>query len=157
MAGVNKVIIMGRLGKDPDLRYTPDGTAVCNFSMATSDQWRDKNTGEKKERTEWHRIVVWRKLAEICGKYLKKGSQIYIEGKLQTRSWEQDGVTRYVTEIVAADLKFIGEGNHRQTPPETNANQANRAPQQGNPNANQGYPDNQQEYTSNFDGEDIPF
>ena len=108
MAGVNKVIIIGRLGRDPEVRYTPDGTAVANFSVATSDEWRDKESGEKKERTEWHRIVAWRRLGEICGEYLAKGRQVYVEGKLQTRSWEQDGVTRYSTEIVASDVQFIG-------------------------------------------------
>ena len=86
MAGVNKVIIVGNLGRDPEVRYTPDGTAVANFSVATSDQWTDKQTGEKKERTEWHRIVAWRRLGEICGEYLSKGRQVYVEGKLQTRS-----------------------------------------------------------------------
>ena len=108
MAGINKAIIVGRLGRDPELRYTPDGTAVANFSVATSEEWKDKNSGEKKERTEWHRIVAWRRLGEICGEYLSKGRQVYIEGKLQTRSWEQDGVTRYTTEIVATDVQFLG-------------------------------------------------
>lgn len=108
MAGVNKAIIVGNLGRDPEVRYTPDGTAVANFSVATSEQWTDKQSGEKKERTEWHRIVAWRRLGEICGEYLSKGSQVYVEGKLQTRSWEQDGVTRYTTEIIASTVQFIG-------------------------------------------------
>jgi single-strand DNA-binding protein len=108
MAGINKVIIVGRLGRDPELRYTPDGTAVANFSVATSDEWKDKNSGEKKERTEWHRIVAWRRLGEICGEYLSKGRQVYVEGRLQTRSWEQEGVTRYTTEIIANDVQFLG-------------------------------------------------
>ena len=108
MAGINKAIIVGRLGRDPEVRYTPDGTAVANFSIATSEEWKDKNTGEKKERTEWHRIVAWRRLGEICGEYLSKGRQVYVEGKLQTRSWEQDGVTKYSTEIVASDVQFLG-------------------------------------------------
>lgn len=120
MAGINKAIIVGRLGRDPELRYTPDGTAVANFSVATSEEWKDKNSGEKKERTEWHRIVAWRRLGEICGEYLSKGRQVYVEGKLQTRSWEQDGVTRYMTEIVATDVQFLGGrddtgGNRRST------------------------------------------
>ena len=127
MAGINKAILVGRLGRDPEIRYTPDGTAVCTFSIATSESWKDKNTGEKKEKTEWHRIVVWRKLAEICGEYLAKGRQVYIEGKLQTRSWEQDGVTRYTTEIVAMDVQFLGGRDSNDTsgptpmtpPPET--------------------------------------
>ncbi|MFC1789305.1 single-stranded DNA-binding protein [Thermodesulfobacteriota bacterium] len=108
MAGINKVIIVGRLGSDPEVRYTPDGTAVANFSIATSDEWTDKATNEKRERTEWHRIVAWRRLGEICGEYLSKGRQVYVEGKLQTRSWEKDGVTRYTTEIVASDVQFLG-------------------------------------------------
>ena len=111
MAGINKVIIVGRLGSDPEVRYTPDGTAVANFSVATSDEWTDKATGEKKERTEWHRVVAWRKLGEICGEYLSKGRQVYVEGKLQTRSWEKDGVTRYSTEIIASDVQFLGGRN----------------------------------------------
>ena len=108
MAGINKVILIGRLGKDPEVRYTADGAAVVNFSIATSEEWKDKNTGEKKEKTEWHRIVAFRKLGEICGEYLSKGKQVYLEGKLQTRSWEKDGVTRYTTEIVASDVQFLG-------------------------------------------------
>ena len=108
MAGVNKVILVGRLGRDPEIRYTPDGTAVANFSIATSEEWKDKNSGEKRERTEWHRIVAWRRLGELCGEYLSKGRQVYVEGKLQTRSWEQDGVTRYMTEIIASDIQFLG-------------------------------------------------
>lgn len=111
MAGVNKAIIVGNLGRDPEVRYMPDGTAVANFSVATSEQWTDKQSGEKKERTEWHRIVAWRRLGEICGEYLSKGSQVYVEGKLQTRSWEQDGVTRYTTEIYATTVQFLGGRN----------------------------------------------
>jgi single-strand DNA-binding protein len=106
MAGINKAIIVGNLGRDPEVRYTPDGTAVANFSVATSESWTDKQSGEKKERTEWHRIVAWRRLGEICGEYLSKGSQVYVEGKLQTRSWEQDGVTKYTTEIVASTVQI---------------------------------------------------
>lgn len=115
MAGINKVILIGRLGNDPEVRYTPDGTAVANFSIATSDEWTDKATNEKRERTEWHRIVAWRKLGEICGEYLSKGRQVYIEGKLQTRSWEKDGVTRYSTEIVASDVQFLGSRDSADT------------------------------------------
>lgn len=108
MAGVNKVILVGRLGRDPEVKYTPSGVAVANFSMATSEEWKDKDTGEKKERTEWHRIVAWRRLGEICGEYLRKGSQIYIEGKLQTRDWEdRDGNKRYTTEIVAQNMQML--------------------------------------------------
>jgi single-strand DNA-binding protein len=109
MAGVNKAIIVGNLGRDPEMRYTPSGVPVATFSVATSDEWKDKNTGEKQERTEWHRIVAWRGLAEVCGKYLRKGSQVYIEGKIQTRSWEdRDGVQRYTTEIVAQNMQMLG-------------------------------------------------
>lgn len=108
MAGVNKVILIGHLGRDPEVRYTADGRAVANFSIATSDRWKDKNSGEMQERTEWHRIVAWGKLGEICGEYLSKGRQVFIEGKLQTRSWEKDGITRYTTEIVASDMQFLG-------------------------------------------------
>ena len=109
MAGVNKVIIVGNLGRDPEVSYTPSGTAKALLNVATSDTWKDKATGEKKERTEWHRIVVWDKLGEICGKYLSKGRQVYIEGKLQSRSYDdKEGVKRYITEIVAQDVQFLG-------------------------------------------------
>jgi single-strand DNA-binding protein len=109
MAGINKAILIGRLGSDPEVRYTPSGVAVANFSIATSEEWRDKDSGEKKERTEWHRIVAWRKLGEICGEYLSKGRQVYIEGRIQTRDWEdKDGNKRYTTEIVANDVQFLG-------------------------------------------------
>jgi single-strand DNA-binding protein len=112
MAGINKVILVGRLGRDPEIRYTPSGAAVANFTIATSEEWNDKETGQKQERTEWHRIVAWRRLGEICGEYLRKGSQIYIEGKLQTRSWEdRDGNKRYTTEIVAQNMQMLGSAN----------------------------------------------
>ena len=108
MASVNKVILIGNLGADPELRYTNTGTAVANFRIATNDQWTDKN-GEKQERTEWHNIVAWSKLGEICGKYLKKGRPVYVEGRLQTRSWEdQSGSKRYTTEIVAQVMQMLG-------------------------------------------------
>jgi len=107
MAGVNKVILIGRLGADPELRYTPSGSAVANFRMATSERWTDK-AGEKQERTEWHRIVAWGRTGEICGEYLHKGSQVYIEGRLQTRSWEdRDGNKRYTTEVVALTMQML--------------------------------------------------
>jgi single-strand DNA-binding protein len=108
MAGVNKVILVGNLGTDPELRYTPSGKAVANFSLATNEQWTNKD-GEKEERTEWHRIVAWGRLGEICGEYLSKGSQIYIEGKIQTRAWEdRDGNKRYTTEIIAQAMQMLG-------------------------------------------------
>lgn len=111
--GVNKVILVGNLGRDPEIRYTQDGQAVVNFTLATSMEWRDKATGEKRDKTEWHRIVAFRKLAEICGEYLSKGKQVYIEGRLQTRSWEQDGVTKYITEVVANDMQMLGAKGDR--------------------------------------------
>ncbi len=105
--GVNKVILIGNIGADPELRYTPSGTAVTNFNLATNENWTD-SSGERQERTEWHRIVVWGRLAEICNQYLRKGSKVYIEGRLQTRSWEgQDGVKRYTTEVVARDMQML--------------------------------------------------
>ena len=107
MASVNKVILVGALGRDPEVKYMPNGEAVANFSMATSENWKDKS-GAKQERTEWHNIVAYRKLAEIMGEYLKKGSPVYIEGKLQTRKWEKDGVTRYTTEIIADSMQMLG-------------------------------------------------
>jgi single-strand DNA-binding protein len=104
---VNKAILIGRLGKDPEVRYTPDGTMVTNFNLATDEQWKDKN-GEKVQKTEWHRIVTFGKLAEICGNYLTKGKMVFIEGRIQTRAWEdKDGVKRYTTEIVANDMKML--------------------------------------------------
>lgn len=109
MAGVNKAILIGRLGRDPEVRYTPSGVAVANFSIATSEEWKDRETGEKQERTEWHKIVAWRRLGEICGEYLHKGSQVYIEGRLQTRAWEdRDGNKRYTTEVVAQTMQMLG-------------------------------------------------
>ncbi|TDQ36319.1 single-stranded DNA-binding protein [Thiopseudomonas denitrificans] len=98
--GVNKVILIGNLGGDPETRYMPNGNAVCNITLATSDSWKDRNTGQLQERTEWHRVVFFGKIAEIAGQYLRKGSKVYIEGRLQTREWEKDGIKRYTTEIV---------------------------------------------------------
>ncbi|MDG6423764.1 single-stranded DNA-binding protein [Pseudomonas syringae pv. actinidiae] len=100
MRGVNKVILVGTCGQDPDVRYLPNGNAVTNLSLATSEQWTDKQSGQKVEKTEWHRVSLFGKVAEIAGEYLRKGSQVYIEGKLQTREWEKDGIKRYTTEIV---------------------------------------------------------
>jgi single-strand DNA-binding protein len=107
MSGVNKVILIGRLGKDPEVRNLDNGAVVANFSIATSESYKDRTTGEKKEVTEWHNIVLWRGLAEISQKYLHKGDMVYIEGKLRTRSWEKDGVTRYTTEIVADNMNML--------------------------------------------------
>ncbi|GGI19614.1 single-stranded DNA-binding protein [Oxalicibacterium faecigallinarum] len=109
MASVNKVIIVGNLGRDPETRYMPNGDAVTNIAVATSESWKDKNTGEKKELTEWHRITFYRKLAEIAGQYLKKGSSVYVEGRLQTRKWtDKDGVERFTTEIIADSMQMLG-------------------------------------------------
>jgi len=108
MAGINKVILVGNLGRDPEVSYTPSGTAVAKFSIATSEKWTDKETGEKKDKTEWHRITAFGKLGEICGEYLSKGKQVYIEGKLQYGSYEKDGVTRYTTDIIASQMQMLG-------------------------------------------------
>tara|TARA_Y100001949_G_scaffold176118_1_gene187987 strand:- start:1190 stop:1630 length:441 start_codon:yes stop_codon:yes gene_type:complete len=106
-SGINKVILVGNLGQDPEIKYTAGGAAVTTLSIATSDSWKDKDSGMDQERTEWHRVVLWRRLAEIAGEYLKKGSKVYIEGQLQTRKWEQEGQTRYTTEIIARDMQFL--------------------------------------------------
>jgi single-strand DNA-binding protein len=107
--GVNKVILVGNLGRDPEVRYSPNGQAVANVTLATSESWKDKTSGEKQEKTEWHRVVFFGRLAEIAGEYLKKGAQIYIEGRLQTRKWQdKDGKDRYTTEIVANDMQMLG-------------------------------------------------
>lgn len=109
MASVNKVILVGNLGKDPEVRYLPDGGAVVNLSIATSSSWKDKNTGEKREETEWHRVVMYNRLAEIAGEYCKKGRSVYIEGKLKTRKWrDKDGQDKYTTEIVADQMQLLG-------------------------------------------------
>ncbi|RTZ63775.1 MAG: single-stranded DNA-binding protein [Aquificaceae bacterium] len=162
--GVNKVILVGTLGNDPEVKYMPNGGAVTNLSIATNEAWTDKNTGQKQERTEWHRIVAFRRLAEIMGEYLRKGSQVYIEGKLQTRKWQdQSGQDRYTTEIVANEMQmlggrsggtgdFSGSNNNNQSQHSATTNQAS--------NPNQQPP--QQQSTApaqNFDDfdDDIPF
>lgn len=126
MASVNKAIIVGNLGQEPTVKYLPNGDAVCNFSVATTDTWKDKS-GAKQERTEWHNIVMYRKLAEIAGKYLKKGSPVYLEGKLQTRKWQtKEGQDRYSTEIIADVMQMLGGrdgesvSQQRQDPPANN-------------------------------------
>lgn len=106
--GINKVILIGNLGRDPEIRYTANGGAVANIALATSETWKDKNTGEQQERTEWHRVVFFGRLGEIVGEYLKKGSKVYVEGRLQTRKWQgQDGQDRYTTEIIANDMQML--------------------------------------------------
>jgi len=110
MPSVNKVIIVGNLGRDPEVRYSPDGAAVCNVSVATTSQWKDKSTGERREDTEWHRVVFYNRLAEIAGEYLRKGRQVYIEGRLKTRKWtDKENIDRYTTEIVADQLQMLGD------------------------------------------------
>lgn len=108
MNGVNKVILVGSVGKDPEVKYMPSGSAVCNLTLATNEQWKDKKTGEKQERTEWHRLTFYARLAEIVGEYVKKGTQLYAEGKLQTREWEKDGQKHYSTEIIVSQMQLLG-------------------------------------------------
>ena len=109
MASVNKVILIGNLGRDPEVRYTPGGSAVCNISLATTRNWKDKNSGEKMEETEWHRVVFFDRLAEIAGEYLKKGRPVYVEGRLKTRKWtDKDGVEKYTTEVMADQMQLLG-------------------------------------------------
>ncbi|EAW8032242.1 single-stranded DNA-binding protein [Salmonella enterica] len=129
--GINKVILIGNLGQDPELRYMPNGGAVANLTLATSETWRDKQTGEMRENTEWHRVVVFGKLAEIAGEYLRKGSQVYIEGQLRTRSWDDNnGVTRYVTEIVVSMQGTMQMLGNRQA--QTSGDWSPQPQQQGN-------------------------
>ncbi|MGB5599091.1 MAG: single-stranded DNA-binding protein [Thiothrix litoralis] len=130
--GINKVILVGTVGKDPEMKYMPSGDAMANISVATNESWKDKNTGEKKEATEWHRVVFFRQLADIVGKYVRKGQQIYIEGSLKTRSWEKDGQKHYSTEIVASDMQMLGgrpgggmESGHYEDSPAPRGNQGN--------------------------------
>lgn len=152
MRGVNKVILIGNCGGDPETRYLPNGNAVTNITLATTDSWKDKQTGQQQERTEWHRVVFFGKLAEIAGEYLRKGSQCYVEGRLQTREWEKDGIKRYTTEIVVdmqGTLQLIGgKGDGQQ--------QAQR--QQSSPRAQSQRPQ-QQQPAPNYDDfdSDIPF
>lgn len=123
MPSLNRVEIIGHLGRDPETGYTPGGNCYCKFSVATSEKWKDKQTGEKKEKTEWHNIVSWGKLAEICGQYASKGRLVYVDGKLQTRSWDQDGSKRYITEILANTVLML---DRESTP--SNKPQADPAP-----------------------------
>jgi len=132
-SGINKVILVGNLGKDPDMRYTAGGDAVANLSIATSESWNDNQTGEKKEKTEWHRVVFFRRIAEVCGEYLKKGSSVYIEGSLRTRDWEDDqGNKRYTTEIIGREMQMLGgrrsEDNMDQSP---QVNSSSPQPEEG--------------------------
>lgn len=143
MASVNRVTLVGNLGKDPESRFMPNGDCVCNFSIATTESWKDKNSGEKKEVTEWHRIVIFRKLGEIAAQYLKKGSQVYLEGKLKTRKWaDKDGQDRYTTEIEATEMQMLGsKGPQSDSVPADKQLQQRAAPKSSDP----------------FDDQDIPF
>ncbi len=157
MASVNKAIIVGNLGRDPEMRYTQNNTPVATFSVATTDQWTDKN-GERQERTEWHRVVAWARLAEICGQYLQKGKQVYIEGRLQTREWEdQNGQKRYTTEIVAREMQMLGRAGdapQRNEYDQRPARQANQAPAQNQGGGQDPYPSAPM---PGADDDDLPF
>ena len=156
--GINKVILVGNLGQDPEIRYTADGRPIANFSIATSESWKDKNSGEKREKTEWHRVVVFGKLAEICGEYLSKGRQVYIEGKLQTRKWQgQDGQDRYTTEVVidgfTGTMQMLGTREGGGARPAGAGGRGNSSGGGGG-YEDQGYP--QQPYQNDKE-DDIPF
>ena len=157
--GVNKVILVGNVGNDPEVRYMPNGNAVANVSVATSETWKDKNTGDQQEKTEWHRVVFFNRLAEIVEQYVKKGSKLYLEGRLQTRSWDQDGVKRYTTEIVANEMQMLdsrgagqGDSNFGQGQPA----QQSQPQGQGQPQKQGGGGGQQAPAFDNFD-DDIPF
>ena len=159
--GVNKVILVGNVGNDPEVRYMPNGNAVANVSVATSETWKDKNTGDQQEKTEWHRVVFFNRLAEIVEQYVKKGSKLYLEGRLQTRSWDQDGVKRYTTEIVANEMQMLdsrgasqGDSNFGQGQPA----QQSQPQGQGQPQ-NQGGSGGSSQQAPAFDNfdDDIPF
>jgi len=138
--GVNKVIIVGNLGQDPEVRFMQNGNAVANFTVATSESWKDKQTGEQKEKTEWHRIVIYQRLAEIAGEYLKKGSKVYLEGKLQTRKWQnQQGADQYTTEILCNEMQMLDSKQQGQAP------QQQRQQQQGGFQQQQPQPQRQQQ------------
>lgn len=150
--GVNKVILVGTCGQDPEVKYLSNGNAVTNLSLATSEQWKDKQSGEKKEKTEWHRVVIFGKVAEIAGEYLRKGSQVYIEGKLQTREWEKDGIKRYSTEVVVdmqGTMQLLGGK------PSGDSGQQKAPRQQQAPQRQQQAPNPAPDFDS-FD-DDIPF
>mgnify|MGYP001283119823 FL=1 len=144
-SGINKVILVGNLGQDPEVKYTAGGAAVTTLSIATSDSWKDRDTGEDQERTEWHRVVLWRRLAEIAGEFLKKGSKVYVEGQLQTRKWEQEGQTRYTTEIIARDIQFLdSKGTSSNTP----------SPENSDTSSNESIPEAGE---AEMEDDDIPF
>ena len=157
MAGVNLVIILGNLGNDPEVRYMPNGEPVANISIATSETWNDKNTGEKREKTEWHRVTAYRRTAEIIGQYTRKGSKLYVEGKLQTRKWtDNNGVDRYTTEIIADSVQLLdsrGDGNRGHDDHSSRGGQGHQQQQPQQNNAPQYNPPAQDD----FDDPTIPF
>jgi len=158
MASINKVILVGNLGQDPEVKFMPSGGAVTNISIATTDTWKDKATGEKKDKTEWHRVVFFNRLAEIVGEYLRKGSQVYIEGNLRTRKWQdQSGQDRYTTEIVAREMQMLGGKSGGSSDFQQNSapqqQQQSAAPAQNTPQQQQSAPP---QNFDNFD-DDIPF
>jgi single-strand DNA-binding protein len=137
--GINKVILVGNLGADPEVRYTASGAAVANLRLATSDQWKDKQTGEQQERTEWHRVVMFGRLGEIAGEYLRKGRQVYIEGSIRTNKWQdRDGNDRYTTEIVARDMQMLGGGGGGSASFESSQAQPQSQPRQNQPSQSAG-------------------
>lgn len=152
--GINKVILIGNLGNDPEVRYTSNNNAIATISVATTDSWRDKNTGEQQEKTEWHRVVMFNRLGEIAGEYLKKGSQIYIEGRLQTRKWQdKNGQDRYTTEIVANNMQILGSRSSSEM--SSSSHQVHQeTPKEGSKKAAQ--PISESSSTNDFD-DDIPF
>ncbi len=157
--GVNKVILIGNLGADPETRYTANGTAVTNIRIATSDSWRDKQSGEQQERTEWHQVVLWGRLGEIAAEYLRKGRQVYIEGRIQTRKWQgQDGQDRYTTEIVARDMQLLGGrgGYEEGAGGGSRRSEPGAAPRAAEPAAPQAGPSSSAPPADDFD-DDIPF
>lgn len=157
--GVNKVIIVGTLGNDPEVKYSASGSAIANLSVATSEQWKDKQTGEKKEQTEWHRIVIFGKLAEVAGEYLRKGSQVYIEGQLRTRKWsDSNGVDRYTTEIVITQMGGVMQmlGGKREDSGQQQRQQSGQQPQRQQQPPKQQRPQGGNEPPMDFD-DDIPF
>jgi single-strand DNA-binding protein len=159
MAGVNKVLIIGNLGRDPEIKYTQSNVPVANLSVATTDSWKDKNTGEWQEKTEWHRIVAWRHLAERAERYLKKGKQVYIEGKIETRKWtDKEGSDRYTTEIIAQQLMLLGRGDENESSGGGGGG-GNFAKAEGSPKASGGFtpPDMPASDTSVDEDDDLPF
>ena len=159
MSSMSKTILVGRLGGDPEVKYTGGGTAVANFSVATSEKWTDKQSGQKQEKTEWHKIVIWGKLAEICGEYLKKGALVYLEGRNETEKWtDKEGIERYTTKVICHEMKMLGskDDGQRSGGGSRDGNNGSRPQQQQRPGGQQ-QNQRQQQQQSNFDDDDIPF